>query len=513
MRIANGQPGCEPEELAGLINVLDKKLHLPEFLDGTTNIDLDNVWELYISETIYNIYQFMIKVNLILHGGYLCVTLVIAVFVQLRYKKGGFNVVSSASFLRIIIAHSIIVGITILFMSNFRKSDWAIGISSGNTLRRPFPPSIAAEEVDKVEGKGGLAGWLVEGIDPTISQGLTVMPSRRDVLVGTRYDTKTIGSYSRWLDYHPGNEAFLEDITNRMMMVKGSGATGVGGAGGGRSLYRSYEIGLPPIFHRWIIQSVITNIEKYDGRFLQQDYRTGDWKLMDEIETRDYVRLILTSGTNGAVSAEVLREINFLLGTYRFGNSRGTGLARHSQMYLHHLTKTIFGTLPQVSEEQKKTQLCAFTVTSMLPPNTTRNEEVRFDATIPTSRRWTQLRSEPTSDIRIGSSVVYTGFKGKQFAATVVNVNEKFDSFEIVFPADETHVTGLGKFNVPRDMLFKPLPPVEGYSVQANYKGEGQWFPGYITKVRPSGVYVEYDDGDHEGDIPLFDIRVVESEP
>ena len=42
-------------------------------------------------------------------------------------------------------------------------------------------------------------------------------------------------------------------------------------------LYRSYEQGLPLIFHQHLVQNDIVDIAAKHGRFLQQDYRTGDW--------------------------------------------------------------------------------------------------------------------------------------------------------------------------------------------------------------------------------------------
>ena len=38
-----------------------------------------------------------------------------------------------------------------------------------------------------------------------------------------------------------------------------------------------------------------------------------------------------------------------------------------------------------------------------------------------------------------------------------------------------------------------------GAAVEANYGGEGEWFPGKITKVRGDGTYdILYNDGDKE---------------
>ena len=479
MRVANGQPGCEPEELRGFLHVLNQ-IKFPKWLDGTIDMDRDDAWPIYISETIDNIYSFMVKVNKGISAAYLGLVLLAAVIVQRRHRTGGFRVLYSSS-LGVIITHSIIIGITMWFMANFRNSEWAVGISSGNTLRRPFPNQ---NEV-----------WVD---DPTVTHGLSVMPTRRDVLVGTRLASKTIGAYSRWLDFHPGNEAFLADV-DKMMMKSSRGV-------GGRSLYKSYELGLPPAFHRGVLQSMIDNIAEFEGRFLQQDYRTGVWRLMNKDETREYVRLMLVAGTFG-ISSEIKREIDFLLGKYRFESLRGTSLARLSQIHLHDLTKLLFGTLPKEPQQQAQKRWAALTIPSPLLPATCINDDSHNPLT-PMSSRWTDFQVRTMADIRIGSKVLYDYYK-KKIPATVIDMNQDEETFEIAFPSEITYRLGMGKSNVPRAMLSKVPPPIQGANVLANYRGEGEWFPAYISQVHPSGMDIKYDDGDFERSVPLSDVKVL----
>ena len=484
MRVANGQPGCEPEELERFTHVLDR-IGFPEWLDGTIDYDSDGAWQMYISETIENVFYFMLTVNKGLIVTYLVSFLVFAVVAQFCYGAGGFRTFASAS-LRVVFTHSLVVVATMWFMACFRNSEWAVGISSGNTLRRPFP------NIDEV--------WTE---DPSITSGLTVMPSRRDVLVGTRLASKTIGAYSRWLDFHPGNEAFLELVDD---MTTLSSRTG------GVSLYNSYEAGLPPIFHRLVLRNIVEEIEQYDGKFLQQDYRTGDWRLMSEGEALDYTRLMLKSGLHGA-SAEVKRGIDFQLGDYRFGMLRGTSLAWNSQLYLHHLTKLFFGTRPRDSPREHQHQKLVEVLMISSPLRweiSTIADEVHLSA-VPTSKRWTNFPVTPLGGIRIGSNVLFNNKKGKIIPATVVDVNEDNESFEIAFSGDVADRLGrTGRSMVPRDALKKRLPAVEGARVQANYREYGEWFPGYISQVHPSGADIYYEDGDFEESVPLSSFFVVD---
>ena len=284
------------------------------------------------------------------------------------------------------------------------------------------------------------------------------------------------------------------------MMIKSS--RGVGG----RSLYKSYEVGLPPAFHRGVLQGIIDNIAEFEGRFLQQDYRTGVWRLMNKQETREYVRLMLVTGTDG-VSSEIKREIDFLLGKYRFERLRGTSLALLSQIQLHLLTKLLFGTLPEEPKRQDKKRCPAFTISSSLPP-ATRGDDDSHNPVAPMSSRWTDLPVRTMVDIRIGSRVVYAYYK-KKIPATVIDMNEDEETYEIAFPSEFAYRMGMRKSDVPRAMLSKVPPPFEGANVLANYRGEGEWFPAYISQVRPSGMDVKYDDGDFERSVPLTDVKVL----
>jgi len=42
-----------------------------------------------------------------------------------------------------------------------------------------------------------------------------------------------------------------------------------------------------------------------------------------------------------------------------------------------------------------------------------------------------------------------------------------------------------------------------GSRVDVDYKGQGRWFPGWITKDRGDGTFnIQYDDGDKERRVP-----------
>ena len=47
-----------------------------------------------------------------------------------------------------------------------------------------------------------------------------------------------------------------------------------------------------------------------------------------------------------------------------------------------------------------------------------------------------------------------------------------------------------------------------GARVEGDYGGEGEWYPGTISRVNDDGTYdVAYDDGDHEEAVPRDRVR------
>jgi hypothetical protein len=487
MRIGNNQLGCQPDDLSQFLTVLDRA-GLPQWLDGTIDLESDQAWQMYISETIDNIYGFWKRVNTLLLSGYLGISLVSAIFVQRRFKAGGLRVLVSAS-LGVLVTHVVVLSVTWWILAGIGSSEWAVGISSGRTLQRPFPP------VDPT----ALAH------DPFVSTGSTALPTREDVLVGTRLASKTLGIYHRLLDFHPGNLAFRQEVDDMVMMSGSHGAS----RAGGWSLFNSYVRGLPSIFSNWILNTLLENVETRGGRFLHQDYRTGDWRLMNTAESREYVRLILSTGTYG-VATEVKRGIDFLMSDYRFGMFRGTALSRKSQVDLHHLTKKLFVTTPQEVQRPQHQGLLPQSLFSLSFDLSVVNATKHLPS-LPQSQRWTQFPKPPLSEIRLGTIVLtsHRGESGNVYPATIVydHGNELFD---IVFSGEVVEHRGLGQSTVPLRLLRKASHPLEGMRVIVNYDDRGEWFPATIVRIRPNGVDVAFDDGDFEVAVPPRRFQVMD---
>jgi hypothetical protein len=68
------------------------------------------------------------------------------------------------------------------------------------------------------------------------------------------------------------------------------------------------------------------------------------------------------------------------------------------------------------------------------------------------------------------------------------------------------------KILVPVDQircLFSNHEIVKGSLIDGNWRGEGNWYPGTVTRVRPNGTFdIAYDDGDEELAVEHQNIKV-----
>jgi len=335
--------------------------------------------------------------------------------------------------------------------------------------------------------------------DPSVSKGPTTVPLRTDVLVGTRLASKTIGVYSRWVDYHPGNRKFLRDVA----------------AFGGnyfRSLERSF-----PILADAIVQGAIRDIHFDNGRFLHQDYRTGDWRLMSGEEILKYVRTRFYLGFN-TVEARIKDEIDYKIGDYRFGFARLTGMSKISQTCLQAFEKqfilprqgldefTLSHRLTSLSSPPKKgsSQLKTFARCSFTKPSCKR---VLVSDRTPTSFFEDSKREMPELRPFVEVHWHYKNSREevrKQIPATILAIfDDGFAEIALygIWPHEFSEKLVM---HVPLTELTPRIEPVEGLRVSGNFLGRGEWYPGKIDRVRPSGrVDILYDDSDFEADVDL----------
>jgi len=506
LRVANGQMGGEPEDLDSLIDNVMIPLQFPDWLQGEIDYESEHAWQIYLTETIRKTFDFLFYANLYGHIG-LVAFLAIASVLDHLYNKGTSHSHDQSSVVspvlktgvkRLILTHGSILAFGFyVWRVAICSSQWAIDIDSGDTLMRPFP--IESIYLDDDSG--------VLGTNATL-------PRRSDVLIGTRLNTKAIGAYNTWLEYHPGNRIFDQFIEAH------------GGTGGfyhsllpTNSETNQTTSGLPSGFSERLVVSAFDMIAKHHGggRFLMQDYRFGDWLLLSEAESRDYIkRRLLIGGKHANALGAVHEEINLLLDKQRFGFPRRTlSMSWNSQLFLLDLSKEVFSTKSE--RDGKKIRAPDKLTTAFSPSISFTHLQLgyrlpKWEAIGPTvsgardkdgNRMF--LIGENSPSFRPGMEIYYftEDEDSDIFAGTIVGIFDK-DRFpdghcRYHIALEEDGVAELSKVDldsVPRSLILSRLPISSGARVMAHPEPDEGYYDGTATMVFPDGVIdVKFDDG------------------
>lgn len=471
MRIANNQLGCEPDDLEKFLQVLDRA-GFPPWLDGTIDFDDDEAWQIYISETLANYWNFLLKVNQVALGGYFGLVFIVAL-VQLARRQSAIRTLWGGT-KGVLVTHVIVVILAVNMLIYIRSKPWAQDVLTGRTLMRPFPPADST---------------FMD--DPSVSNGPTTFPNRRDVVFGGRLDARTIGAYNRWLEFHPGNQEFLKGISTI----------------GGTALYRSYVKDLPPAFRQAVVNATMEPILSKGGRFLQQDYRTGDWFLLGAKDRNAKVQQALFVGVEGPLY-ELRKELDFVIGDARFGFSREMAMAKTSLIFLHDLDHKLFGRFVDRTNTSSS-PLDTANVNTMTVSLFELEQVPSLAKSLPPSRDWIARWTDTPlmeAEFTVGEELMYkysTAKTGPQrVETTLVNIHENGEMLDLAFYGGHVYKHGTVK-TVPRHAVEKVPDLYEGSLVWANHLDKGEWFPGEIVWIGPDGyAEIEFADGDYEELVP-----------
>jgi hypothetical protein len=405
MRFVNNQ--LEDDDLEERFLPQLDRLHFPSWLRGRylPEEEQSDSWRFFIQETIDKTYAFMERVVIWAHAGYLALVLVVSLMSTLFYRTGT-RVLRRTTF-RLMLTHGILLGLAFKTLHGIRTSDWGSNVLKGRALMRPFPPVAIARE------EAGL-----------VSTGPTTLPQRADVLLGTRYDAEFLGSYDRWLDYHPGNVVFRGLVSEAA------------------PLYPSYKA-LPTTFTSQLIEEVVASVGETDGRFLQQDYRTGDWRIMSKEVALEATWTALVAASSD-ITAVVLKSLDHLIADFRFGEFRGTALARTSQLNLWRIKNKL------TARSLSKDTLRSAAVVTSLANDPSSASVIRWRTRDVT---YTLLSSTATAPARVATH--------KRFSLPVsTSSNNDIDD------NDDTDF-------------------VVGSLVECTFEGESVWYPGVIIRSDP----------------------------
>lgn len=157
---------------------------------------------------------------------------------------------------------------------------------------------------------------------------LTTFPTKYDVLLETKYGSRHLGSFRKFINYHPGNRVFLELVENNSK----SYSTCWG------------EATTLTSFQRDIAQYIVDTIMlEFNGRFLYQ-LPEGTWSRISNDEALLYtIKELCLHGSR--LGAALRDEIRYVIHDAKFGIHRRSALIMdHAVPYMKSFEKTILVT-------------------------------------------------------------------------------------------------------------------------------------------------------------------------
>jgi hypothetical protein len=336
------------------------------------------------------------------------------------------------------------------FYMRILQSQWGQDVTNGRYLMRPFPAVTLQHQ-----SKG-------EEVSLTMP---TTLPQRIDVLLGTRYDAPFLGSYDQWLDFHPGNMRLINWTKQNAEFYKNNHNS---------LLWSLYE------------QSQQKDIEK--GRFLLQDYRTGDWRVVSESQKRERIQRELQKRAYGILH-ELQKGIRWMMADFRFGfQCRGSSrLCRESQESLRQWEDTLFEPtavyLQRRLSSTQPTLPSLLRITSNLQPINNRR----------TARKRSSIPPQPVHDetFEVGDLVWCIDDDNSWYPGTVLE-EQPHGYFTIAYN------DGTVEHEVRPSRIQAQEPVTQGDRVLGCFSNEFyDCYPGVIERVWPSGgAMIVFEDGD-----------------
>ena len=310
VRIANEENGYSTGELFDFVEFHSLAQMVPSWLHGS--VLEEGGWQLYIKETIDNFVLFFEIIYCALLVFMFAFVAVVDVLQNFRHWR-------SVSFIkRVFFVNTTILLVSYLMVTKVQQTQYAKSIENKTIFARPF--------LSKPEGKDATATIMhmdsnMMDYDLTKPKRPTAIPEKDDILLGNRHDSRHIGYYKNYLNYHPGNKKWRELVATYS------------------SLYNSYSE-LPPPF-REIITHNFEEFSESTGRMLTQNYY-GEWLVMNQSDKAIQRRKALLLGTN-MLHTSLDQEISILSAEARHSTfKRGSnGLQKETIRYLKRWSNVI----------------------------------------------------------------------------------------------------------------------------------------------------------------------------
>ena len=302
MRLAHDQ--LEPEDLVErLIPTLEREFHIPSFLLAKHIFEQENdppdnmfdEWDLFIRETLDLMSNFALQSWLACQAVIILICAVFALARIRQYSSSPLQARRQRKLGQVLIPHVVLhLALFLFYMLTKWKtleSKWSQNVLNGKKLMSPFPET-----------------------DEDDFPAITTFPERNDVLFGSRYDDEALlGSYNEWLDHHPGNRK----VRSWVNQWKGTDSAA--------NICRENETA-----RQWLLDSWREKVRRDGGRFLLQDWKTGDWTYATETFVRQRLTQYLCHPPSFSLEGHLLDYIHTALAHVRYGyNYRPYPSLRH----------------------------------------------------------------------------------------------------------------------------------------------------------------------------------------
>jgi len=241
-----------------------------------------------------------------------------------------------------------------------------------------------------------------------------------------------------------------------------------------------------------------------------QDYRTGDWKIMNEAESKEYVRTRLFLG-DGTVWVALKEEIDRLLDEHRFGVSRKTrSMSWNSQHFLARLAKDLFPSFPNIGNTKTREGATLFPLDNQ--DRLLRSISILPKSFLPATPKTIDkngvrsfLLGHSLPSLHVGQEIYWIaqnemGFN-KLFAGIILGISTKrgkngHRGYDVAFY--DNGVQNLGRTdgnNIPLSSLLPREPISEGSVVTTSRSGREKLVKGVILLVQADGsIDVQYEE-------------------
>jgi hypothetical protein len=482
-QIANRDHFYASYELPPFLEFLDS-IGVPKFLRGTSTH-----WEPFIEETLHNSVVWLTRMNILAVGIYFGIRVVLWILqlvIGTRSKNASEGSsqrrrqLTIPSFLkRIILTHGAVLLIAAALQGWIDQTDLALRAKSKAVFIRPFAEPLLDED-------GTSIGW--PGLGPT------TFPERSDVLIGTRYDADSLGSYNGALNYHPGNIRFA-------------------------SLLAGFS-GLPPALledsSKSLVKFIHENIDGVSPRFLMQDPTDGYWTLMPDSEALKVARRAILMEQSG-LKKTLGKHLASVLADSRFGQMRSTDLSgSFNPLFVTKWENVVFGPAINSTSDASESDGKKAGVRTPRRRLIVTPPRVRSEASFSATTRKGSIQHElilrrdnlDNLGLQVGDRVLgHVQLNGWWLEGKIIYVYDKETC--LVAYKDGTFA------NLPIRSIRRYESFVEGDIVESEYEGQaGKWFQAKISKVHPLGsCNVHYVDGDMDLYIATTGVRKISPPP